>query len=73
MALYPWAPGDEDALKDAFVRNLPYKTKEKMMVDRDYQALSLVDLQNESNRTHKALSQFNRDNNRNNNQGKSKW
>ena len=56
MALYPWSSGDQDALKDAFVRNLPYKTKEKMLVDRDYQSLVLTDLQNEAKRTHKALS-----------------
>ena len=68
MARYPWNSGDEDALKDAFVRNLPYKTKEKMLVDRDFSSLTLAALQNESKRTHKAINQLNSIN-RNNNQG----
>lgn len=44
MARYPWSAGDQDSLKDAFVRNLPYRTKEKMLVDRDYANLALSDL-----------------------------
>jgi hypothetical protein len=48
---YNWTKYDEDNLKEAYVRSLPFKTKEKMMIDRDYQSMTLTKLQNEALRT----------------------
>lgn len=71
---YSWNKADDDNLKEAYTRSLPYKCKEKMLIDRDYHRMTLTQLQAEALRTQKAMTIMHHANRNNNqgNQGKSK-
>ncbi len=39
---YHWTKADQDNLKEAYTRSLPFKCKEKMLIDRDYHGMTLT-------------------------------